>query len=201
MSMCPYKRPYNSGTIRVRLLPLPTVITALTCGNRPVGYSPAPSFPPSFRFPKPCAQVRILPGAPLKVQLGERGHDREAAPKRHGTGTGGPPGQGGGGRGERAGGPGPTKRGGVAGQREGLWRGAVKWGRSERSFAEHNGDSPFHWVCGEMPTLHHARRPALLGVSGILTECPFSWSETRPRAEFARRSPISSSTYCDWRMY
>ena len=68
MSMCPYKRPYNSGTIRVRLLPLPTVITALTCGNRPVGYSPAPSFPPSFRFPKPCAKVRILPGAPIKVR-------------------------------------------------------------------------------------------------------------------------------------
>ncbi len=52
--MCPYKRPYNSGTIRIRLLPSPYVTAALTCGKRPVGYCPAPSFPPSFRIPKPC---------------------------------------------------------------------------------------------------------------------------------------------------
>jgi hypothetical protein len=52
-SMCPYKRPYNSGTIRIRLLPSPSVMAALTCGKRPVGHRPAPSFPASFRFPKP----------------------------------------------------------------------------------------------------------------------------------------------------
>ncbi len=83
MSMCPYKRPYNSGTIRIRLLPSPSVMAALTCGKRPVGYCPVPSFPASFRFPKPCAKVRILPGAPIKAQGGERGHDSEAAPNRH----------------------------------------------------------------------------------------------------------------------
>ena len=53
-SMCPYKRPYNSGTIRIRLLPFPSVMGTLTCGKRPVGYCPAPSFPACFRFPKPC---------------------------------------------------------------------------------------------------------------------------------------------------
>jgi hypothetical protein len=66
MSMCPYKRPYNSGTIWIRLLTSPSVMATLTCGKRPVGHSPAPSFPALFRFPKPCAQVRILPGAPTK---------------------------------------------------------------------------------------------------------------------------------------
>ena len=50
-SMCPYKRPYNSGTTRIRLLPSPSVMAALTCGKRPVGHRPAPSFPASFRFP------------------------------------------------------------------------------------------------------------------------------------------------------
>jgi hypothetical protein len=64
--MCPYKRPYNSGTIRIRLLPSPAITDALTCGKRPVVHYPAPSFPASFRFPKPCAQVRILPGAPFE---------------------------------------------------------------------------------------------------------------------------------------
>jgi hypothetical protein len=68
-SMCPYKRPYNSGTIRIRLLPPPSVIAYLTSGKRPVGYLPAPSFPASFRFPKPCAQVRILPGSLVKSQF------------------------------------------------------------------------------------------------------------------------------------
>jgi hypothetical protein len=62
LAKCPYKRPYNSGTIRIRLLPSPSVMDALTCGKRPVGYRPAPSFPASFRFPKPCAQVRIFAG-------------------------------------------------------------------------------------------------------------------------------------------
>jgi hypothetical protein len=68
-SMCPYKRPYNSGATRIRLLPSPSVMAALTCGKRPVGYCPAPSFPPLFRIPKPCAQVRILPGAPTESQF------------------------------------------------------------------------------------------------------------------------------------
>src|SRR5271155_4992991 len=62
-SMCPYKRPYNSGATRIRLLPLPSVVGSLTCGEPPVGYRPAPSFPAHFRIPKPCAKVRILPGA------------------------------------------------------------------------------------------------------------------------------------------
>jgi hypothetical protein len=57
-SMCPYKRPYNSGTIRIRLLPSPSVTGALTCGKRPVGYCPGPSLPAPFRFPNafvpPC---------------------------------------------------------------------------------------------------------------------------------------------------
>jgi hypothetical protein len=52
--MCPYKRPYNSGTIRIRLLPSPSVMAALTCGKRPVGHRPAPPFPCVFRIPKPC---------------------------------------------------------------------------------------------------------------------------------------------------
>jgi hypothetical protein len=68
-SMCPYKRPYNSGATRIRLLPLPSVVGSLTCGKPPVGYRPAPSFPAHFRIPKPCAKVRILPGAP-RLQLG-----------------------------------------------------------------------------------------------------------------------------------
>ena len=53
-SMCPYKRPYNSGATRIRLLPLPSVVGSLTCGKPPVGYRPAPSFPAHFRIPKPC---------------------------------------------------------------------------------------------------------------------------------------------------
>jgi hypothetical protein len=36
-SMCPYKRPYNSGTIRIRLLPSPSVTVAPTCGNVRLG--------------------------------------------------------------------------------------------------------------------------------------------------------------------
>jgi hypothetical protein len=66
LAKCPYKRPYNSGTIRIRLLPSRSVMDALTSGKRPAGYRPAPSFP-AFRFPKPCAQVRISPGAPAKA--------------------------------------------------------------------------------------------------------------------------------------
>ena len=62
-SMCPYKHPYNSGTTWIRLLPSRSVMGAPTCGKLPVGYCPAPSFPACFRFPKPCAKVRILPGA------------------------------------------------------------------------------------------------------------------------------------------
>ena len=36
-SLCPYKRPYNSGTTRIRLLPFPSVMGALTCGKLTVG--------------------------------------------------------------------------------------------------------------------------------------------------------------------
>jgi hypothetical protein len=65
-SMCPYKRPYNSGSIWIRLLPPPSAMATLTCELLPVEHSPAPSFPAYFRIPKPCAQVRILPGAPIE---------------------------------------------------------------------------------------------------------------------------------------
>jgi hypothetical protein len=71
-SVCPYKRPYNSGTTRIRLLPSPSVMAKLTCGKLPVGHCRAPSFPACFRFPKPCAKVRILPGAPKISAGGER---------------------------------------------------------------------------------------------------------------------------------
>ena len=62
-SMYPYKRPYNSGSIWIRLLPPPPAMATLTCEKLPVEDSPPPSFPAYFRIPKPCAQVRILPGA------------------------------------------------------------------------------------------------------------------------------------------
>ncbi len=80
--MCPYKRPYNSGTTWIRLLPSPSVMATLTCRKRPVGYCPAPSFPACFRFPKPCAKVRILPGAPRerpdqRLDLGHVIHNKE----------------------------------------------------------------------------------------------------------------------------
>jgi len=68
-SMCPYKRPYDSGATRIRLLPFLSVMGMLTCGKPPVGDRPAPSFPAYFRIPKPCAQVRILPGALSKVRF------------------------------------------------------------------------------------------------------------------------------------
>ena len=68
-SMCPYKRPYNSGSIWIRLLPPHSAMATLTCEKLPVEHSPPPSFPAYFRIPKPCVQVRILPGAPLKSQF------------------------------------------------------------------------------------------------------------------------------------
>jgi hypothetical protein len=87
-SMCPYKRPYNSGATRIRLLPPPSAMSTLTCGKPPVGDRPAPSFPAYFRIPKPCAQVRILPGA-LACLLARTSSECEVPiPTRHsGSGT------------------------------------------------------------------------------------------------------------------
>jgi hypothetical protein len=92
-SMCPYKRPYNSGSFWIRLLPPPSAMATLTCELLPVEHSPAPSFPAYFRIPKPCAQVRILPGAPVRDQVGERGHDSGAAGNRRAPRHDGPGGE------------------------------------------------------------------------------------------------------------
>jgi hypothetical protein len=91
--MRPDKRPYNSGTIRIQLLPSPSVMAPLTCRNRPVGYLPAPSFPAYFRFPKPgfpgvsrcggCNQLRAGSGSGPDTATCETCSNQLEAPENH----------------------------------------------------------------------------------------------------------------------
>ena len=67
--MHPYECPYNSGAIRIRLLPSPSVKAALNSGKPPVGYSPASSFRPLFDFLNRVHKFESCRGA-IKSQLG-----------------------------------------------------------------------------------------------------------------------------------